>query len=766
MNVSGFSIIIKKGAFFALTLMVLLFLPFGVKAKAEVPTISILLEDTTLEEINSGDKSARYSGNKATIIDVQGRTIQTQLNVEIKGRGNTTWKVEKKPYQLKFEQKIDLFGLGKSKKWVLLANYFDASQVRNDFGLSIARSIGMPGTTDGVFVELFVDDEDLGLYYLCHKPEIVESVLNLKAEDGVLFEIDQPGDADEISFITPDGDHFSLKDSVSSNTAVIQRAASAFETKWNRFVSDAKTRNWEAVSSQIDVDSFCKYYLLNELGMNLDATLTSFYVYMDGASDVIHAGPPWDFDMCFGNQWGKLTERMWAYQSLHNEPDPNSHILMTLLDIPEFRRRAEEIWRDEMRDKVQECISGMEAKAVSIRTDAVANNNMWGLAGYDTAVFSLKTWVLERVDSLSNWFSKSAQIEDGNYIISAGGSYLTGVGLSNTALRAKVTKLKDGFWTIGMPDDTSYLTGTARTSQYFSTPSGGARMNINAQEWMIQELDNGKYSFFNKDSGLYLRIVGGFLQEGKRSEGITEFDLTSTAEQDVLVESFIKRLYKTLLDREVDSTGLASWSRLLFSGTPAAKVISGITNSPEYLSRSITDIEYVHMLYEALLGREPKDKEIPAWLSVLEQGYTRKKLIEGVSGSDEYVAMCDEYQIVAGKYRSDDILDHNSAYLRFVGRLYVYGLGRKWDDVSLRGWMQLIVDGKTSPETVAMIMLDSGEMRRRKLSDKDFIRAVYLSLLNREPDPAGESMWLLALEIGYDRGRMIRKVIKSGEFTV
>ncbi|MBP5292299.1 MAG: DUF4214 domain-containing protein, partial [Lachnospiraceae bacterium] len=572
--------------------------------------------------------------------------------------------------------------------------------------------------------------------------------------------------ADEISFITPDGDHFSLKDSVSSNTAVIQRAASAFETKWNRFVSDAKTRNWEAVSSQIDVDSFCKYYLLNELGMNLDATLTSFYVYMDGASDVIHAGPPWDFDMCFGNQWGKLTERMWAYQSLHNEPDPNSHILMTLLDIPEFRRRAEEIWRDEMRDKVQECISGMEAKAVSIRTDAVANNNMWGLAGYDTAVFSLKTWVLERVDSLSNWFSKSAQIEDGNYIISAGGSYLTGVGLSNTALRAKVTKLKDGFWTIGMPDDTSYLTGTARTSQYFSTPSGGARMNINAQEWMIQELDNGKYSFFNKDSGLYLRIVGGFLQEGKRSEGITEFDLTSTAEQDVLVESFIKRLYKTLLDREVDSTGLASWSRLLFSGTPAAKVISGITNSPEYLSRSITDIEYVHMLYEALLGREPKDKEIPAWLSVLEQGYTRNKHIEGVSGSDEYVAMCDEYQIVAGKYRSDDILDHNSAYLRFVGRLYVYGLGRKWDDVSLRGWMQLIVDGKTSPETVAMIMLDSGEMRLRKLSDKDFIRAVYLSLLNREPDPAGESMWLLALEIGYDRGRMIRKVIKSGEFTV
>lgn len=766
MNVRVFSNLIKKGAIPALTLMVLLFLPAGIVVKADVPTISISLEDTTLDEINNGDKSARYAGNKATIVDIQSKSIQIQENVEIKGRGNTTWKARKKPYQIKFEQKTDLFGLGKAKKWVLLANYFDASQLRNDLALSIARSIGLPGTTGGVFVELFIDDEDLGLYYLCHKPEISDSVLNLKTEEGVLFEIDQPGDEDEISFMTPDGDHFNLKDSVSGDPDVIKKAAGDFETKWNRFVADAKVRNWEAVSSQIDVDSFCKYYLLNELGMNLDATLTSFYVYMDGPSDVIHAGPPWDFDMCFGNQWGKLTERMWAYQSLHNEPDPNSHILMTLLDIPEFRHRAEEIWRDEMRSKVEECIGEMETKAVSIRTEAIANNNLWELAGYDTAVFSLRTWVLERVDSLSNWFSQPAALEDGNYIISAEGSYLTGMGLSGTALRTKLTKLKDGFWTIGMPDDSSYLTGTARTSQYFSTPSGGARMNINAQEWMIQELENGKYAFFNKDSGLYLRILGGFLQEGKRSEGVTEFDLRSTAEQDVLVESFIKRLYKTLLDREVDKTGLASWSRFLFSGTPAAKVISGITNSPEYLSRSISDTEYVKMLYRALLGREAKDKEIPAWLSVLNQGYTRKKLIEGVSGSDEYVAMCDEYQIVAGKYRSDDILDHNGAYLRFVGRLYVYGLGRKWDDASLRGWMQRIVDGKTSPETVAMIMLDSGEMRLRKLSDKDFIRAVYLSLLNREPDPPGESMWLLALEIGYDRSRMIHKVIKSGEFSV
>ena len=41
----------------------------------------------------------------------------------IKGRGNSTWDLPttKKPYNIKFEEKVDLFGFGKAKKWSLIA---------------------------------------------------------------------------------------------------------------------------------------------------------------------------------------------------------------------------------------------------------------------------------------------------------------------------------------------------------------------------------------------------------------------------------------------------------------------------------------------------------------------------------------------------------------------------------------------------------------------------------------------------------------------
>ena len=46
-------------------------------------------------------------------------------DLTIKGRGNSTWSMPKKPYKLKFKDKISLFNLTEAKDWVLLANYQD-----------------------------------------------------------------------------------------------------------------------------------------------------------------------------------------------------------------------------------------------------------------------------------------------------------------------------------------------------------------------------------------------------------------------------------------------------------------------------------------------------------------------------------------------------------------------------------------------------------------------------------------------------------------
>ena len=48
---------------------------------------------------------------------------RTKYKITFKGRGNRTWLMEKKPYQVSFDEKTSILGLPKSKKFVFLANY-------------------------------------------------------------------------------------------------------------------------------------------------------------------------------------------------------------------------------------------------------------------------------------------------------------------------------------------------------------------------------------------------------------------------------------------------------------------------------------------------------------------------------------------------------------------------------------------------------------------------------------------------------------------
>lgn len=49
-----------------------------------------------------------------------------------------------------------------------------------------------------------------------------------------------------------------------------------------------------------DLDSLVKLYLINELGKNYDAFTSSAYFYLPEDSDIMYAGPVWDYDLCYG----------------------------------------------------------------------------------------------------------------------------------------------------------------------------------------------------------------------------------------------------------------------------------------------------------------------------------------------------------------------------------------------------------------------------------------------------------------------------------
>ena len=120
-----------------------------------LPRINIDLNEVELGEIKEGSKEEKYKNNQLSIYD--NGAIDKYENIEIKGRGNSTWEYSKKPYQISFNKKVDLLKLGKAKKWLLLASRADHTFLRNDIVFRLAEMLELNYNHRGEFVELYFD---------------------------------------------------------------------------------------------------------------------------------------------------------------------------------------------------------------------------------------------------------------------------------------------------------------------------------------------------------------------------------------------------------------------------------------------------------------------------------------------------------------------------------------------------------------------------------------------------------------------------------
>ncbi|MBR6531452.1 MAG: CotH kinase family protein [Clostridia bacterium] len=117
-------------------------------------------------------------------IKIQGNTEfddATQLyegKAQIRGRGNSTWRADKKPYRLKLDSKADLFGMGKNKHWVLLSNPFDTSLLRNTVSYNLADDFGLQ-FEKSVWVDVVFNGKVIGNYQLCEHIRVDETRVNI-----------------------------------------------------------------------------------------------------------------------------------------------------------------------------------------------------------------------------------------------------------------------------------------------------------------------------------------------------------------------------------------------------------------------------------------------------------------------------------------------------------------------------------------------------------------------------------------------------------
>ena len=220
-------------------------------------------------------------------------------SLKMRGRGNLTWMADKKSYQIKLEKKLDLLGMGKAKKWVLLANAMDYSLLRNEVFLDLAREVGMAYTPGIEPIDLYINGEYRGNFALCTKVEISKTRVAIDEKRDYFYRWGMEGQDYSFPLISS-----TIKDDVNKiagleDTEDMDKVEPAGVIA-QRVLSAIEDVDSDEYLSLIDLTSWAKYYWVQEFSKNTDATLRSVYTYWDDSEQRMYMGPVWDLDRTAG----------------------------------------------------------------------------------------------------------------------------------------------------------------------------------------------------------------------------------------------------------------------------------------------------------------------------------------------------------------------------------------------------------------------------------------------------------------------------------
>ncbi|MBQ2033909.1 MAG: CotH kinase family protein, partial [Alistipes sp.] len=117
----------------------------------------------------SGDITSKSEWKNATI-SITGNDQYDgleQTTLQIRARGNTTLGWPKKAFNMKFEKQVKMLGIKKHKRWVMIANYCDATMLRNETAYYASSLTSLKWAPHGDFVELVYNGTYVGTYWLC-----------------------------------------------------------------------------------------------------------------------------------------------------------------------------------------------------------------------------------------------------------------------------------------------------------------------------------------------------------------------------------------------------------------------------------------------------------------------------------------------------------------------------------------------------------------------------------------------------------------------
>lgn len=301
----------------------------GIFQSENLYTMNVSLDNLAYYDVDHDN----YSDASVTMLSPSGKITYNVENALIKGRGNGSWPGEardaKRPFQIKLPEDVSFCGMKRTDKWALITD--DETGLHTKLAYDLASDMEMEYAIESDWVDLYINNEYMGLYLLCHEPNIGSGDLDIgnltplnrryaeetelvEGEDlkgyeyslgnnpvpqgGYLIEKNvQDRYYNKKSGFKCDKYYFSMK---SPKNASIEEV-----TYLRDFVCDVDKklhRNDNEQTSMIDEYSFARQYLITEISLNPDAAITSYYFYKKSGIEKLYAGPCWDFDGAFG-EW-------------------------------------------------------------------------------------------------------------------------------------------------------------------------------------------------------------------------------------------------------------------------------------------------------------------------------------------------------------------------------------------------------------------------------------------------------------------------------
>lgn len=364
----------------------------------------------------------------ATLWYVDESNVVTRFDsVSIRGRGNSTWNLPKKPYRIKFNSKEKFLGKGyaKAKSWTLLANAADKTMIRNAVTSVMGEFLGLDFNPAHKFVDMTLNGTYIGTYQISDQVEVRAHRVDVEEQDypltdtsdisgGYLLEVD--GFYDGNYFVTSSGVpiriHYPDEDEIeASQNRYIKDYVQSFETAL--FSSDFDDAE-KGYRPYVDSVSLIDWYIATEVSANIDG-FYSTYFYKHRSDPKLYWGPLWDYDIAYANDTRK---------------GDTSKSLMINVGYGETAEWVNQMWKDswfankviERYDEVvangleQTLLDSIDSFVELLERSQTLNYERWGInvkvynervlySSYDQYISDLKNFITTHIAYLSQAFA-------------------------------------------------------------------------------------------------------------------------------------------------------------------------------------------------------------------------------------------------------------------------------------------------------------------------------------------------------------------------